>query len=93
MRPRWVSTAIAIFLTVATAAPFAFSQATISFAQMNGTVQDSSGRTVAKASIGLREMNTNQAYSATATDSGYYVVPSLPPGRYEIPKSAVPNAW
>ena len=84
MRPRWVWTAIAISLTVAIAAPFAFSQATISFAQMNGTVQDSSGRTVAKASIGLREMDTNQSYSATATDSGYYVVPSLPPGRYEL---------
>jgi outer membrane receptor protein involved in Fe transport len=84
MRPRWVCTATAIFLTVALAAPFAFSQATISFAQLNGTVQDSSGRTIAKAAVTLRELATNQTHAATANDTGYYAIPSLPPGRYEL---------
>ena len=62
----------------------AFPQATISLAQLNGTVQDSGGRTVAKAAISLRELDTNQVHTATSSDSGYFVVPNLPPGRYEL---------
>jgi outer membrane receptor protein involved in Fe transport len=84
MRPRWVWTAIAIFLTFAFAAPFVFSQATVSFATLNGTVQDSSGRTIAKAAVSLRDMGTNQTHTVTANDAGYYAIPSLPPGRYEL---------
>src|ERR1700689_10787 len=84
MTPRCVWTAIASFLIVAFAAPFAFSQATVSFAQLNGTIQDSSGRTIAKAAIKLREMDTNQTHTATANDAGYYAMPSLTPGRYEL---------
>lgn len=83
MRPRCVLTAVVVLLAVATA-PHAFPQATISLAQLNGTVQDSGGRTVAKAAISLRELDTNQVHTATSSDSGYFVVPNLPPGRYEL---------
>ena len=83
MKPRCLLTVVVTLLAVATV-PRGFSQATISFAQLNGTVQDSSGRTVAKAAISLRELDTNQTHTATANDSGYYVVPNLPPGRYEL---------
>ncbi len=62
----------------------AFGQATVSFAQLNGTVLDEGGRAVVKASINLREMETNQSYTATTNDAGFYVIPALPPGRYEL---------
>lgn len=73
--------AMVILLGCATSA---WAQATTSFAQLNGTVQDTDGAVVIKASITLRELNTNQAYRATTNDAGYYVVPNLPPGRYEL---------
>jgi outer membrane receptor protein involved in Fe transport len=62
----------------------AYSQATTSFAQLNGTVQDANGAAIVKASITLRNLDTNQAYTATSNDAGYYIVPNLLPGRYEL---------
>ena len=71
-------------LTIACLAVPVFPQATISFAQLNGTVLDTSGRAIAKAPVTLRALDTNQAYSATTNDAGFYLVPNLPPGRYEL---------
>ncbi|HTR26762.1 MAG TPA: carboxypeptidase regulatory-like domain-containing protein [Terriglobales bacterium] len=65
-------------------APRAFGQGTISFAQLNGTIEDPSARAVAGAALTLRNLDTNQTYSATSNSSGFYVVPNLPPGRYEL---------
>src|SRR5262245_66662447 len=62
----------------------AFSQATTSFAQLNGIVQDANGAAIVKASITLRNLDTNLAYAAASNDAGYYIVPNLPPGRYEL---------
>ena len=62
----------------------AYSQATTSFAQLNGTVQDANGAAIVKASITLRNLDTNQAYTATSNDAGYYIVPNLLPGKYEL---------
>src|SRR4030095_4962670 len=62
----------------------AFSQSTAALAQLNGTVQDERGGVITKANITLRELDTNRSYSATSNDSGYYVVPNVPPGRYEL---------
>jgi hypothetical protein len=62
----------------------ALGQASVSFAQLNGTVVDSSGLTIAKAEITLRELATKQSYSATTNDAGFYVVPNLLPGKYEL---------
>src|SRR5262245_60826301 len=62
-------------------APVAFSQA---MAQLNGTVADERGGVVARASITLRETDTNRAYTATTNDDGLYVIPNVPPGRYEL---------
>jgi outer membrane receptor protein involved in Fe transport len=53
-------------------------------AQLNGTVRDQSGGTVAKATITLRETETNRTYSAVSNDSGLYVIANLPPGKYEL---------
>jgi len=62
----------------------AFSQLTAAQAQLNGTIQDENGAAIAKASITLREMDTNRVYSAVSNDAGFYVLPNVPPGRYEL---------
>jgi hypothetical protein len=62
----------------------AFSQVSASVAQLNGTVRDESAGTIANAPITLREEQTNRTYTAASNDAGLYVVPNLPPGRYEL---------
>ncbi|HYA22827.1 MAG TPA: TonB-dependent receptor [Terriglobales bacterium] len=83
MKPRSLSV-WAILIVFAAATPQLFGQATISFAQLNGTVLDASGRTVAGAAISLRDLGTNRIYNATSNASGFYVVPNLLPGQYEL---------
>ena len=58
--------------------------AQITVAQLNGTVHDESGGSVAKATVSLREMDTNRVYTTATNDSGFYVLPNLAPGRYEL---------
>ncbi len=62
----------------------AFAQAVIAVAQLNGTVRDSSGSVVANVSISLRNLDTNRTYTSSSDASGYYIVPNLPPGSYEL---------
>jgi hypothetical protein len=66
----------------------AFSQGGASAAQLNGTVRDASGGSVAKASLTLRDVGTNRTYTAVSNDNGLYVIPSLPPGSYELTTEA-----
>src|SRR5437762_2391896 len=61
-----------------------FAQAVIAVAQLNGTVRDTSGSVVANASVSLRNLDTNRTYTSTSDASGYYIVPNLPPGPYEL---------
>ncbi|HXW16677.1 MAG TPA: carboxypeptidase-like regulatory domain-containing protein, partial [Candidatus Acidoferrales bacterium] len=75
----WAVLALAAILCTANS-----SYAQVSFAQLNGTVTDESGGAVAKASVSLREMDTNLSYTATTGDAGFYVFPKLEPGRYEL---------
>ena len=62
----------------------AFAQAVIAVAQLNGTVRDSTGSVVPNASVSLRNLDTNRTYTSTSDASGYYIVPNLPPGSYEL---------
>ena len=62
----------------------AFAQAVITVAQLNGTVRDSTGSVVANATVSLRHLDTNRTYMSTSDASGYYIVPNLPPGSYEM---------
>jgi Carboxypeptidase regulatory-like domain/TonB dependent receptor-like, beta-barrel len=59
----------------------AFAQAN---AQLSGTVTDQTGGVVGKVAITLRDVATNVTYSATSNDSGFYAIPNLPPGTYEL---------
>ena len=65
----------------------ALCQVSVSVAQLNGTVQDANGAVVPNASITLREVDKNRVYTATCNDVGYFVVPNLPPGNYELAAS------
>ena len=62
----------------------AFSQVTTAQAQLNGSVRDQSGGVVVNASITLRDVDRNRSYTAHSNDVGYYILPNLPPGRYEL---------
>jgi hypothetical protein len=59
-----------------------------SAAQLNGSVRDESGGSVAKATITLRETETNRTYTAVSNENGLYVLASIPPGRYELTTEA-----
>jgi outer membrane receptor protein involved in Fe transport len=74
-------------LTVVCSVPHAFPQATAGFAQLSGTVLDSSGRTIAKAVVTARNVDTNILLTATTTGVGFYVIPNLSPGQYDVSAS------
>jgi outer membrane receptor protein involved in Fe transport len=61
-----------------------FGQAGLGSAQLNGTVLDEKGGSVAKASVSVRETDTNSTYTGVTATSGFYVIPNLPPGHYEL---------
>ena len=65
----------------------AFAQVGATTAQLNGTIHDESGAAVAKATVTVRDTETNRAYTTTSNDSGLYVLPNLPPGQYELKAS------
>jgi hypothetical protein len=76
---------VSVVVTLAVAMVLeAFGQATISYAQLNGTLLDASGRAVVGAPVTLRDVGTNRTYTASSNSSGFYVVPNLPPGQYEL---------
>jgi outer membrane receptor protein involved in Fe transport len=62
----------------------AAAQATISYALLNGTITDEAGQLIPKAIVALRALDTNQTFSTTSNVTGYYALPNLPPGRYEL---------
>ena len=89
MRTRWLWATVFLFATLICLAPPAFTQAALGNAQLNGTVLDSGGRAVAKAQINVRSVDTNQAYTSATNDAGFYVLPSLPPGKYNLTVTSV----
>jgi len=85
MRGRGLLALVGVVLIVfAVRVETAFGQAATNLAQLNGTIVDASGGVVAKANVSLLEVDTNRSYSATSLDNGYYVVPNIVPGRYEL---------
>ena len=75
---------VLLIIVLMLSANSAFAQAVIAVAQLNGTVRDTSGSVVANASVSLRNLDTNRTYTSTSDASGYYIVPNLPPGPYEL---------
>ena len=53
-------------------------------ASLTGRITDSSGAVIPGANISARAVATNVSTSVSSTGDGYYTVPSLPPGEFEI---------
>ena len=51
---------------------------------ISGTVKDPSESVVPHAQIDAREVNTGVSYHTTTDDRGFYILPVLPVGRYEL---------
>ncbi len=51
---------------------------------MLGTVTDASGAAVSNAKVTITETNTGITHTSQTNDSGNYVFPDLPPGRYTV---------
>src|SRR5271155_3603801 len=77
-------TLLAILVLVISLAGIYPAAAQITVAQLNGTVHDESGGSVAHAPVSLREIDPNRVYTTASNDSGFYVLPNLAPGRYEL---------
>ncbi len=53
-------------------------------ATLLGTITDASGAVVPNARVTITETQTDVAHSAQTNESGYYIVPNLPPGLYAV---------
>ena len=84
MRTRLLGIALCLLGIVVSAAPFAVAQAALSFAQLNGSVLDAGGRAVVSAQVTVRDLDTNQTFQSTSNTAGFFVVPNLPPGKYNL---------
>jgi hypothetical protein len=51
---------------------------------ISGTVKDPSGSAVANANVTVREVNTGLSHQAHTDNKGYYTLPVLPVGHYEL---------
>src|ERR1051326_5232188 len=62
----------------------ALAQVSTAQAQLNGTVCDQTGSVIVKASVALRNVDTNQLYKASSNNAGFYILTNIPPGNYEF---------
>src|SRR5713226_5359156 len=53
-------------------------------ATLLGTVTDASGAAVASVKVTITETNTNISRTSKTNESGNYIFPDLPPGRYTV---------
>ncbi|MGH9560891.1 MAG: carboxypeptidase-like regulatory domain-containing protein, partial [Terracidiphilus sp.] len=88
MRIRFLALLFALALCVSMLGVRSVSAQATGNAQLNGTVTDPSGATVAGAKIEVRNTATNATSTATTNQSGFYAVPNLPPGAYELTATA-----
>jgi hypothetical protein len=62
--------------------------AQVTGATLSGTVEDASGARLPQAQISIRNVSTAITTGATVDSSGFYTVPNLLPGSYEVTASA-----
>jgi outer membrane receptor protein involved in Fe transport len=77
-----VRLAVIAVLVLGFAAGAAFGQAITG--TLVGTVLDSSGAVIAGASVTAKNTDTAVTYNTTTGSEGFYTVPNLPPGRYDV---------
>jgi hypothetical protein len=77
---RWLACLVAVAL-IALAVP-AYAQ--FDSGQISGFVRDSQGAAVPGATVTVTDESTKRARTYTTDASGYYVAPTLPPGKYQV---------
>ncbi len=60
---------------------------TATVGNISGTIRDPSGAAVPKAEVVIADENTGASRTAVADDNGFYVVTSLPAGKYTVSTS------
>jgi hypothetical protein len=76
-------TLFAIFFGITTTA-----KAQLDTGSIFGTIMDSAGLVVQGASVTVRGVDTGTTYSTVSSSTGYYVFPSVRPGKYDLLVSA-----
>ena len=71
-------TTLFIFILWTTTSSFGQQSATLS-----GSVQDSTGGVIGKASVRVTNIHTGESFGAVTTDAGLYTIPLIKPGEYE----------
>src|SRR5258708_20055756 len=59
-------------------------------ATITGRVTDPQGAVVANATVTATNVSTGVEHTSTTTGSGFYTIPSVPPGAYEV-RAAAPG--
>src|SRR5919197_1533247 len=71
-------------LTLAFGAGAALAQADATSANLSGFVRDPAGAVVPGATVTARNPATNDVHTAVTNDEGFYQLPKVPPGTYEV---------
>src|SRR5688572_7076430 len=79
----WKSCGIWVSLAVAMALPIDL-RAQTTTAQVRGRAVDELGSALAGVAITARHVETNTSVGVISGDTGQYVLPNLPPGRYDV---------
>src|ERR1700730_7763735 len=79
-----ISSAVIALLLVATLLSGRTGPAQGTTASITGTVTDASGAAVPGATVTATQISTNDVHTSTSSDSGFYTIPQLPPGKYRV---------
>ncbi|HZU08780.1 MAG TPA: carboxypeptidase-like regulatory domain-containing protein [Pseudacidobacterium sp.] len=79
---RWRTHLTLLLLAVLGLVPALLAQSDSS--SISGTITDSAGAVVPRATVTIRNEATSESRTATSNDAGFYTVSSLPPGLYTI---------
>ncbi len=77
---------VSILAVIVLSAATAFGQST--YGTLVGTVKDSSGASIPRATVAVTEVETNARKSALTDNLGDYEIPNLPPGNYDVSVTA-----
>ncbi|MFZ1927553.1 MAG: carboxypeptidase regulatory-like domain-containing protein, partial [Candidatus Sulfotelmatobacter sp.] len=77
----FISFSVAVILVCGSVAPL---RAQYTTARLSGIVSDATGAVVAGATVTVQDVGTGYSQTATSTDAGEYLFPSLPVGNYQI---------
>ena len=75
---------VCAFLTLISFCPTILCAAHAGQAELTGTITDETRAVIAGAHVALTDVETNQSFGASATDSGIYTFTNLKPGQYDL---------